>query len=265
VTPVSTPPGAPATGEPPTTLRVLRYEARDHSIRPIVGGYDPALPLDELRSQARCALRERGFVCHAAGSLAKISDGDLCFVPRGDHCEIVSIRTDLPPRHHGDHRRSLTEILGDIAAAVARDTLHFLDDDQLKDELKHGIEVVACGIDDPGSLAQAREAVSLALEAAGASEETQRRMKLCVSEATTNILIHGGGRGTMSLRRLDDRMRVVVADKGPGLDFLNWVAPGARADQPSMGYGYKIILDNLQAVYLHTGGNGTTLLLDRAI
>ena len=32
-----------------------------------------------------------------------------------------------------------------------------------------------------------------------------------------------------------------------------------------MGYGFKIILDNLDAVALHTGPNGTTLLLDRVI
>ena len=30
-----------------------------------------------------------------------------------------------------------------------------------------------------------------------------------------------------------------------------------------MGYGYKIILDYLDAVGLHTGPGGTTLLLDR--
>jgi hypothetical protein len=32
-----------------------------------------------------------------------------------------------------------------------------------------------------------------------------------------------------------------------------------------MGYGYKIILDNLESVYLHTGDEGTTLILDRTI
>ena len=30
-----------------------------------------------------------------------------------------------------------------------------------------------------------------------------------------------------------------------------------------MGYGFKIILDHLDAVGLHTGESGTTLLLDR--
>jgi hypothetical protein len=30
-----------------------------------------------------------------------------------------------------------------------------------------------------------------------------------------------------------------------------------------MGYGFKIIVDNLDGVGLHTGDGGTTLILDR--
>ena len=53
---------------------------------------------------------------------------ELCFVPQGDRCEILSIRTNGWRRHHGDHRRSLVEILNEIAAAVARGRLRLLDD-----------------------------------------------------------------------------------------------------------------------------------------
>jgi len=79
----------------------------------------------------------------------------------------------------------------------------------------------------------------------------------------TNMLLHGGGRGAMNVRRLDDRLRFIVADQGPGLSFLNWIEPPSKGGQASMGYGYKIILDYLDAVALHTGPGGTTLLLDR--
>ena len=67
----------------------------------------------------------------------------------------------------------------------------------------------------------------------------------------------------MTLRRLDDRLRVVVADEGPGMNFLNWIGPPTKKGQASMGYGFKIILDYLDAVGLRTGRTGTTLLLDR--
>jgi hypothetical protein len=69
----------------------------------------------------------------------------------------------------------------------------------------------------------------------------------------------------MSLRLLDDRLRAIVADRGPGLDFLDWTEAGAGHARASMGYGYKLILDNLDEVYLHTGTEGTTLILDHTI
>jgi len=44
----------------------------------------------------------------------------IAIIPTADRCEIVSIHTNGWRRHHGDHRRSLVEILNDLAAAVAR-------------------------------------------------------------------------------------------------------------------------------------------------
>ena len=98
-----------------------------------------------------------------------------------------------------------------------------------------------------------------AMRAAGIDDATRKRTTLCISEAVTNMLLHGGGRGGMTLRRLQDRLRVVVADNGPGLNFLNWIEPPKAKGQASMGYGFKIILDYLDAVGLRTGRTGTTL------
>ena len=58
-------------------------------------------------------------------------------------------------------------------------------------------------------------------------------------------------------------LRIVVADEGPGSSFLNSDEPPAKSGQASMGYGFKIILDNLDAVSLRTTATGTTLILDR--
>ena len=91
----------------------------------------------------------------------------------------------------------------------------------------------------------------------------KKLVEACISEAITNMLLHGGGHGAMTVRRLGDRLRFVVADRGPGLNFLNWIEPPAEGGQASMGYGYKIILDHLDSVALHTGSGGTTLVLDR--
>jgi anti-sigma regulatory factor (Ser/Thr protein kinase)/1,2-phenylacetyl-CoA epoxidase PaaB subunit len=241
----------------------MRYDARRGTLKVIVG--DPAnVPREVLVQRAAEAMRAHSFICHTTDDEdALLGADEICFIPRSDCCEIVSIHTNGWRHHHGDHRRSLVEILNDLAAAVARGTLSFLDDQELA--VVEGSEIFACTVDDPASLTQARSAVAQVLDSLDVDSDARRRLELCVSEATTNMLVHGGGEGTMRLLLVGDRLRAVVADRGPGLNFLNWTEEAGGANQPSMGYGYKIILDNLERVYLHTGDEGTTLVLDRTI
>jgi len=143
----------------------------------------------------------------------------------------------------------------------ARDPI--LDATELQQETRAGTDLLQFAIDDSASLTTAREAVDAILQESGIDDLTRQRTILCISEAVTNMLLHGGGQGSMTLRRLDDRLRVVVADEGPGMNFFNWIEPPTKKGQASMGYGFKIILDYLDAVGLRTGQTGTTLLLDR--
>ena len=122
-------------------------------------------------------------------------------------------------------------------------------------EATGGNGAVPVMVNAPGALDQVHESDVDGL--------TRQRTILCISEAVANMLLHGGGQGSMTLRRLDDRLRVVVADDGPGMNFLNWMGPPTKKGQASMGYGFQIILDYLDAVGLRTGRTGTTLLLDR--
>ena len=250
--------------ENPATLQVMRYDARRGTLTVIVG--DPGgVPREIIAQRAAEAMRAHSFICHTADDDEFLGADEICFIPHADRCEIVSIHTNGWRRHHGDHRRSLVEILSDLAAAVARGTLSFLDDDELAAISVEGHEIFACTVNDSASLAQARAGVARVLDDQQVASEARRRLELCVSEATTNMLVHGGGGGTMRLRLVGDRLRAVVADRGPGLNFMNWTEKAGGVYQPSMGYGYKIILDNLEHVYLHTGSEGTTLVLDRTI
>jgi len=252
----------PEASPTPATLQVYRYDASADVLRMIVGDPSTPIPPTDLVERAREAMRLRSFVCHTVTDYHDVLGDEVCFIPRGDHCDIVSIHTNGWRRHHGDHRRSLLDILNDLAAAVARGRLHFLDDNEVEAERSAGKELLAYAITDSTSLAAARYAVDLVLKNLKLSDDSRERVILSVSEATTNMLVHGGGGGMMALRALDDRLRVVVTDAGSGLNFFNWIeAPKSSA--VSMGYGYKIILENLEQVYLHTGTKGTTLILDR--
>ena len=73
-------------------------------------------------------------MCYAVSQPDDFVADELCFVPQGDRCDILSIRTNGWQRHHGDHRRSLVEILNNLAAAVACGKLRILDADELARE-----------------------------------------------------------------------------------------------------------------------------------
>jgi len=247
----------------PASLQVFRYIAGADTVRAIIGEVEAGLPIEELVAHANEALKSERFMCYAVSQSDDFVADELCFVPQGDRCEILSIRTSGWQRHHGDHRRSLVEILNNLAAAVACGKLRILDETELLQEARAGTELLHFAIADSASLTTAREAVDATLQESDIEDLTRQRTILCISEAVTNMLLHGGGQGSMTLRRLDDRLRVVVADEGPGMNFLNWIEPTTTKGQASMGYGFKIILDYLDAVGLRTGQTGTTLLLDR--
>jgi len=254
---------ADQTSAMPASLQVYRYRAGADHVEAVIGELEPELPQEDLVAHASEALRRETFMCYAVSQPDDFVADELCFVPQGDRCEILSIRTNGWERHHGDHRRSLVEILNNLAAAVACGKLRILDLGELAAGQEEGHPVGEFAISDTADLQRARESVDDVLKQAGIDDIHRQRTILCISEAVTNMLLHGGGHGDMVVRRLPDRLRFVVADEGPGLSFLNWIEPPSKGGQASMGYGYKIILDYLDAVALHTGPGGTTLLLDR--
>jgi anti-sigma regulatory factor (Ser/Thr protein kinase) len=246
----------------PATLQVCRYVARTRSLRSVIGEFDIGVPDDDLRRHAVEAMRRKEFMAYTVSLPDRFDTDELCFVPQDGWCDILSIRTNGWHRHHGDHRRGLNEILSDLAGAVACAKLRILSAEELEVERPRGTALVELGLADAAALASARRAIGGALAGTGLSKGARAMYVLCVSEAASNMLLHGGGGGTLALRRLDDRLRAVVADRGPGLNFVNWMQPPSDDGQASMGYGLKIILDNLDTVGLHTGESGTTLLLD---
>ena len=252
-----------STREAPATLRVFRYRVGDDQIRTVIGPAEPCLPQTDLAVYAAEAVASSTFMFYTVAQHGEAFADDLCFVPKGDSCDILNIHTNGWRPRHGDQRRSLAEILGNLAGAVACGGLVVLDTAELETESTAGTRLHGLGIEDSTSLALVREAANTALRDHGVHGLLRQRTVLAVSEAATNILLHGGGRGHITLRRLDDRLRFVVTDQGGGLDFLNWSSRLAADSPTSMGYGFKIILDYLDAVGLYSSPSGTTLVLDR--
>ncbi len=218
----------------PATLRVFRYESAGSTLRSIIG--DAVMPLarEELVKLARDAVAQRTFVVHAVPGSGQADE--LCFIPSESGCEILSIHSNGWRRHYGDHRRSLMQILNDLAAAVACSRLRLLDDDELRLELDRAAPALTYTISDSATLADARTRLGDALELVGIEGARREETVLCASEAATNALVHGGGGGTVSLvtlerprarRGLRPRLRVSTSSTGsrrrrPNVRRLPW-------------------------------------------
>ncbi len=91
---------------------------------------------------------------------------------------------------------------------------------------------------EPGAVPQARAAVVALARAADASSSALDDIRLAVSEAATNVVVHayvGGPAGPLHLRAsVDGRtLRVEIRDEGGGLR--------ARPDSPGLGVGLPLM------------------------
>jgi anti-sigma regulatory factor (Ser/Thr protein kinase) len=102
----------------------------------------------------------------------------------------------------------------------------------------------------------AREAVCVYATASGARDGVLAAVKLCVSEAVTNAVVHGYrdtgacGRVTLRAQRVLDRLHVIVRDDGCGL------VP--RPDSPGAGLGLPMISQLAHGLEIRVPEDGGT-------
>lgn len=107
------------------------------------------------------------------------------------------------------------------------------------------------------SVGEARHALASLAASSGACEEDVERVRLAVSEAVSNSVIHGYGlerHGTVTLTAavLDDELRVVVADDGCGF--------GRARESEGLGLGLAVITQLCDSLSVITGSAGGTHL-----
>ena len=89
-----------------------------------------------------------------------------------------------------------------------------------------------------------------------------------VGEAAMNTLVHGGGNGVGRVHydTSAGRLQVWVRDQGEGIALEN--LPRATLERGfttagTMGYGFKMMLQLCDHIYLETGTQGTTVILEQ--
>lgn len=101
---------------------------------------------------------------------------------------------------------------------------------------------------EAGNVAEARRAVAHFARALGAGELRLHEIRLAVSEACANVIMHAGGTFTIAAEALGDGVEVRVRDHGHGM------AP--RSDSPGAGLGLGIIGQLADEVEVRAPGDG---------
>lgn len=119
---------------------------------------------------------------------------------------------------------------------------------------------------EPEDVGVARRSAE-ALFADQLGENRMHDLVLCISEGATNVVRHGQG-GSMSLGTVDGRAVAYFADHGPGIDPES--LPKATlmrgfSTKVSMGFGFSVLLQLLDGIVLHSGKDGTHLILELSL
>jgi serine/threonine-protein kinase RsbW len=111
----------------------------------------------------------------------------------------------------------------------------------------------------PEHVGSARRVVSAAARRAGAEDPILDAVRLAVSEAVSNVIVHGyrgasSGAFTVSVEWEDEELRVTVRDEGCGMQ--------PRTDSPGAGLGLPLIA-NLAESFSVTAppGGGTAVCM----
>ena len=122
-------------------------------------------------------------------------------------------------------------------------------------------------ITDATSVGEARRASLLAAERLGLDEVKSGEFALLASEASRNVLLHGGGGHTMILGHRNHRgpvARILALDKGPGIADIPRALSDGYSTSGTMGAGLGAMRRIASSCEIFSGRDGTVVFLELA-
>lgn len=118
-------------------------------------------------------------------------------------------------------------------------------------------------------VAAVRDAARQVALETGVDAERAWDLALCASEGATNALLHGKG-GTAAFAGNGQSARVRISDRGKGIPLEDLPdatlrAGWSRGAMPSMGHGFVLMYKLADRVYLSTGPEGTTIIIEMCL
>jgi len=155
------------------------------------------------------------------------------------------------------------ELYKEVIFSVTGGKLHLVERDELAALKRDEKEYNSMNINAPKDVTLVRNVVENFAKQLGLPEQKVYNLALCVSEGATNIIKHAD-HGTIRESRYANFLRIWIEDNGPGIEYTNIskaaLMPG-YSTKPSLGYGFTIMLECLDSLYLCTDQKGTTLIL----
>jgi len=161
-------------------------------------------------------------------------------------------------------RDKIFNVYRDVIFSVTQGRFNLLNESKSNPISCEGNLITEVKILQPGDVNTARVFINKVLEQEKYSPERINHAMLCVSEAATNVIKHANY-GIMQIRKIDNGIRVTIADEGPGMEMdklPNMVFLNGFSTKISCGYGFGIINKFADKIYLTTSRNGTFLAMD---
>ena len=150
-----------------------------------------------------------------------------------------------------------------VRSAIAPPTrcVAFVNNGYRKSMLRPPSQMTEVYASEPAAVRRARAALARFASVAGASPTETERVRLAVSEAVTNAVVHAyrGGPGTIHVTAAlaGEELWVLVSDSGCGMQ--------PRSDRPGLGLGLAVIAavsDQMAVVPRSTGGTEVRIRFD---
>ena len=162
-----------------------------------------------------------------------------------------------------EYAQNIYNVYKNVIYSLTQGKFTLLDDIELELIQKEGTLLNEIGITKSEDVNASREYVKKIIQE-NVSQTKLMQVMLCVSEGATNILKHANG-GTMQIRKLEDGLRIIFKDNGPGMDLNNLsklIFLKGYSTKNSLGFGLSMIYQFADKMYLLTSNQGTYLAFD---
>lgn len=198
------------------------------------------------------------------GSFVPVSCSSSPIVIDGHVAGTVLAARDITEKRQTEARQRT--FLRDVLKSVTDGKLLLCDSPQ---DLPERLPEFAAPIDltDPGAIRRLRRITADAMQAVGSPEAQSMDFDLAVGEAAMNAFVHtGSGTATVRISRDSGRVHVWIEDEGAGISLEH--LPRATLEKGfttagTLGHGFKIMLKTVSRLWLLTGNQGTTVVLEQ--